>query len=213
MSLVLQYFDVVLYHTISSVRSRSDSSRLFHFSLQYFSSTAEDLVSHWTPFSSLNPCTFPGRAQSFFPLLRLLVSFKPHRREAELLPARTARPPQRGGRACHRAKALVRSRPGTTATPRRGSGIRHGNATRPEPTGPEAAARAGTASAGAEPAQQLVRWGVRPSEHRARSRGFTEPASQPHVRVWPAEAVPAPPQALRTRHSLNSLSKKNISSW
>ena len=124
-------------------------------SLQYFSSTAEDLVSHGTPFSSLNPCTFPGRAQSFFPLLRLLVSFKPHRREAELLPARTARPPQRGGRACHRAKALVRSRPGTTATPRRGSGIRHGNATRPEPTGPEAAARAGTASAGAEPAQAV----------------------------------------------------------
>ena len=153
-----------------------------------------------TPFSSLNPCgrhgprTFPGRAQSFFPLLRLPVSFKPHRREAELLPARTARPPQKR-RPCLPPCQSARSVKARGPRPRHAAAAACQWATRPKPTRPEAAARAGTASAGAEPAQQLVRWGVRPSEHRARSRGFTEPASQPHVRVWPAEAVPAPPQA------------------
>ena len=89
-------------------------------SLQYFSSTAEDLVSHGTPFSSLNSCTFPGRAQSFFPLLRLLVSFKPHRREAELLPARTARPPQKRRPClppCQSARS-VKARDHGHATPR-----------------------------------------------------------------------------------------------
>ena len=89
------------------------------------------------------------------------------------------------------------SQAGLGRGPRHAAAAASGMATRRDPSRPDPRPRPARGQR-AQAQSRRSSWcggGVRPSEHRAPSRGFTEPASQPHVRVWPAEAVPAPPQA------------------